>query len=86
MSWKITPKGVVLKLGSTSTEDIPTFDSTETAEMLAIFVEGFERAEARLKDVDIPNKRQETEVVVDISNISYGISDFARHLILSRAL
>jgi len=48
------------------TADIPTFDLTETAEMLAVFVEGFERAEARLKDVDIQNKRQETEVVVDI--------------------
>ena len=50
-----------------NTMDIPTFDSKETAEMLAIFVEGFERAEARLKDVDIPSKREETETIVDIS-------------------
>jgi len=50
-----------------NTADIHTFNSKETAEMLAIFVEGFESAEARLKEVDIPSKRQETEVVVDIS-------------------
>ena len=49
------------------TADIQTFNSKETAEMLGIFVEGFERAEARLKEVDIPIKRKETEVVVDIS-------------------
>jgi hypothetical protein len=49
------------------TADIPTFDSKQTAEMLAIFVEGFERAEARLKDVDIPSKRRESEIIVDIS-------------------
>ena len=49
------------------TADIQIFTSQETAEMLAIFVEGFEHAEARLKEVDIPRKRQETEVVVDIS-------------------
>ncbi|MBL1278018.1 MAG: hypothetical protein COB30_018230 [Ectothiorhodospiraceae bacterium] len=49
------------------TADIQTFNSKETAEMLAIFVEGFECAEARLKEVDIPSKRQETGVVVDIS-------------------
>ncbi|MCU7943991.1 MAG: hypothetical protein KZQ87_15030 [Candidatus Thiodiazotropha sp. (ex Cardiolucina cf. quadrata)] len=48
------------------TADIHTFNSKETAEMLAIFVEGFERAEARLKEVDIPSKRKETEVVVDV--------------------
>lgn len=47
--------------------DIQTFNSKETAEMLAIFFEGFERAEARLKEVDIPSKRQETGVIVDIS-------------------
>lgn len=49
------------------TADIHTFNSKETAEMLAIFVEGFERAEARLKEVDIPSKRKETEDVIDIS-------------------
>jgi len=49
------------------TADIKTFNSKETSEMLAIFVEGFERAEARLKEVDIPSKRKETEVIVDIS-------------------
>ena len=47
--------------------DIQTFNSKETAEMLAIFVEGFERAEARLKKVDIPSKRKETEDVIDIN-------------------
>jgi len=51
------------------TADIQTFNSKETAEMLAIFVEGFERAEARLKEVDIPSKRQDTEVVIDISQL-----------------
>lgn len=50
-----------------NTADIQTFNTKETAEMLAIFVEGFERAEARLKDVDIPSKHQDSEVVVDIS-------------------
>jgi len=49
------------------TAEIQTFNSKETAEMLATFVEGFERAEARLKEVDIPIKRKETEVIVDIS-------------------
>ncbi len=49
------------------TAEIHTFNSKETAEMLAIFAEGFECAEARLKEVDIPSKRKETEVVVDIS-------------------
>ena len=48
------------------TADIYTFNSKETAEMLTIFVEGFERAEARLKEVEIPSKRKETEVVIDI--------------------
>ena len=55
------------QLRTIDTADIQTFNSKETAEMLAIFVEGFERAEARLKEVDIPRKHQETEVVVDIS-------------------
>jgi len=48
------------------TADIHTFNSKETAEMLAIFVEGFERTEARLKEVDIPSNRNKTETVVDI--------------------
>lgn len=48
------------------TADIQTFNSKEIAEMLAIFVEGFERAEAKLKEVDIPSKRKESEDVVDI--------------------
>ncbi len=48
------------------TAGIKTFNLKETAEMLAIFVEGFESAEARLKEVDIPSKRKETEVIVDI--------------------
>lgn len=48
------------------TADIPTFDSAKTAEMLEIFVRGFHRAKARLENMAIPNKRQETGVVVDI--------------------
>jgi len=49
------------------TADIQTYSSKETAKMLSIFVEGFERAEAKLKEVDIPSKSKETEVIVDIS-------------------
>ncbi|MES9973644.1 hypothetical protein [Candidatus Thiodiazotropha sp. LNASS1] len=48
------------------TADIQTFNSNETNEMLAIFAEGFERAEDRLKEVDIPSKRKGDEIIVDI--------------------
>lgn len=49
------------------TAEINIFNSKETAEMLAIFVEGFERAEARLKKMHAPSKSKEAEDVVDIS-------------------
>lgn len=55
--------------------DIQTFNSKVTSEMLAIFVEGFERAEAKLKDMEIPRKREESSVVVDINQYRLWKSD-----------
>tara|TARA_R110000772_G_scaffold38016_4_gene89927 strand:- start:407 stop:1132 length:726 start_codon:yes stop_codon:yes gene_type:complete len=49
------------------TADIKTFNKEETAEMLTVFIEGFERAEERLKKLDPPGKRQDSEVILDIN-------------------
>lgn len=49
--------------------DIPTLSAAQTKEMLAIFVEGFEMAEAKLQNVDIPNKRKESEVPANTNQI-----------------
>jgi len=55
------------QLRVTNAADIPTFNPKETSEMLAIFVEGFERAETRLKKINIPSKNKSTEAIIDIT-------------------
>lgn len=55
------------KLTITDASDIPELNKAEVAHMLSIFAEGFERAEERLKDVELPTKRKESEVDVDIN-------------------
>jgi len=49
------------------TADIPVFSSTQTAEMLTIFSEGFDRAKTRLKKMEISEKRKEAEIITDIN-------------------
>lgn len=46
-------------------KDVPILNSSTRAEMLSVFVEGFERAESRVKNVSAPKTKRETNVIVD---------------------
>ena len=48
---------------------VPRLDTARKEEMLSVFVEGYQRAEAKLLTANQPRKRKETESIDDINQM-----------------
>ena len=71
LDFSVKQKGGCRELRVIDSSSIPTFDRKTTAEMLAVFVEGFEGAENRLRKVKSEHAGKQKGVIVDVDQLNF---------------